>query len=390
MRPQSGPPEIPRTLVVTADFPPTVGGVQQYVHGLVHHLPAEQVSVLTGTHDGWEDSDGTHAFRVLRTPGKWLWPGASLTSQIRDAVRSTRSEVVLFASGYPAASSGPALAREGVPFIVATHGVEYWVGRVPGGAALMRRAFTEASRVVAITEFTARSVGRAVPRHVPLSICHPGVDIERFSPEVDGQIIRDRHQVGDRPLILCVSRFVKRKGQDILVEAMPQIRRRVPDAMLLLAGTGPDHDRILKLARGKLDDSVIFSGVIPETELANYHAAADVFAMPCRSRWGGLEAEGFGMVFTEAGASGKPVVAGRSGGAAEAVLDGQTGSVVDGRQTDAVAEAIASLLLDPFRASTLGKAGRVRAEEELSWFEVADRFGGWLREAADGRRMLTP
>ncbi|MEX0991840.1 MAG: glycosyltransferase family 4 protein [Actinomycetota bacterium] len=375
-------PDIPRTLVVTADFPPTVGGVQQYVHSLVHRFPENRVTVLTSTHEGWEASDATQPFRVRRVPTKWLWPGRGLTERIEEVVRDTGAEAVLFASGYPAAISGPALAKRGVPYIVATHGIEHWIALVPGGPALMRSAFGRASRVVAISRFTARAIGRGVPGDVPLEICHPGVDVDKFRPDVDGGPIRLRHKVFDRPLVVCVSRFVKRKGQDVLVRGMERIVRRVPDAVLLMAGTGPDHDRVVRLAREAPDRSVVFAGVIPEEELPMYHAAADVFAMPCRSRAFGLEAEGFGMVFTEASASGKPVVAGRSGGAAEAVVDGETGLVVDGRQTEAVAEAVSGLLLDPFRAEHLGKAGRVRAERELAWTGIAGRYAGWLREAA--------
>jgi phosphatidylinositol alpha-1,6-mannosyltransferase len=378
--------DLPRTLVVTADFPPTVGGVQQYVHSLVHELPPDRVTVLTSTHPGWQESDATQPFRVVRVPTKWLWPGRRLTTSIRDLAGSIEAEVVLFGSGYPASASGPDLARDGLPYVVTTHGVEHWIGMVPGGPAMMRRAFGQASRVIAISTFTARAIGRGVPGDVPLEICHPGVNVERFRPDISGEEIRRRHRIHDRPLVLCVSRFVKRKGQDVLVRAMEQIRRRVPDAALLLAGTGPDHDRVVSLARS-MPDAVVFAGVISEEELPAYHAAADVFAMPCHSRMLGLEAEGFGMVFTEAAASGKPVVAGRSGGAAEAVIDGETGLVVDGRQIEAVAEAISGLLLDPHRADQLGKAGRARAEGELAWSAVGRRYAGWLREAAEEPNM---
>lgn len=380
--PMDHAPSIPRTLVVTADFPPTVGGVQQYVHSLVHHLPAEQLTVLTGTHEGWQKSDAGQPFEVRRVPSTWLWPGPRLTEHVRRAARAVDARVILFASGYPAASSGPALAREGIPFIVTTHGIEHWVGLVPGGPSLMGSAFKHANRVTAISRFTARSVRRAVPADVPLSICHPGVDTTRFSPEIDGSHIRERHGIGDRPLVVCISRFVKRKGQDVLVQGMAHLRRRVPDAVLLLAGTGPDHDRVVGLARQAPVGSVVFAGVIPEVELPSYHAAADVFAMPCRERNLGMDIEGFGMVFTEAAACGKPVVAGRSGGAAEAVVDGETGLVVDPRQPEAVAEAIAGLLVDPFRSSMLGKAGRTRAERELSWPAAAARYATWLSLAA--------
>jgi phosphatidylinositol alpha-1,6-mannosyltransferase len=171
-----------------------------------------------------------------------------------------------------------------------------------------------------------------------------------------------------------------------LIRALARIRRRVPGAALLIVGDGPDRRRLESLAAGiEGHGSIRFAGAVSDEELPAYHAAADVFAMPCRSRLGGLEVEGFGIVFLEAAASGKPVVAGASGGAAEAVLDGETGLVIDGRRDDAVAEAISGLLLDPAQAERMGKAGRARAERTYAWPVLASRTSGFIREAVQGR-----
>jgi phosphatidylinositol alpha-1,6-mannosyltransferase len=209
------------------------------------------------------------------------------------------------------------------------------------------------------------------------------VDTDRFRPDVDGEPVRDRYGLFDRPLIVCVSRLVRRKGQDMLIRAMATIRRRVPDAVLLIAGDGPDRDRLRALADSDAPrHSVVFAGEVSDDDLPAVYAAADVFAMPCRSRFGGLEVEGFGIVFLEAAASGRAVVAGDSGGAAEAVVDGETGLVVDGRHVGAVAEATAALLQDPVRAEAMGKAGRARAERSFSWPRLTASLRAWLAEAA--------
>jgi phosphatidylinositol alpha-1,6-mannosyltransferase len=232
------------------------------------------------------------------------------------------------------------------------------------------------------SEFVARTVRAVVSREIPVSVLYPGADAERFRPDLSGEVVRGRHGLTDRPVIACVSRLVPRKGQDVLIRAMPAIRRRVPDAALLIVGGGEYRDRLDELAAGAPPHSVYFTGEVSEQELPLHYAAGDVFAMPCRNRWGGLEVEGWGNVFLEAAACGKPSVAGDSGGAAEAVVDGETGLVVDGRHVGQVAEAVAGLLDDPQRAARMGKAGRARVERVHTWPVIADRLAGWLREAA--------
>jgi phosphatidylinositol alpha-1,6-mannosyltransferase len=288
---------------------------------------------------------------------------------------------VLFGHALPAGLLGPGLARRGVPYVVATHGVEYWTALAPVTHALLRRATSRAARVLAVSRFTARVIRTAVPTGVPLSTLPPGVDPERFRPDVSGEYVRLRHSIGDRPLVICVSRLVARKGQDVLIRALPAIRRRVPDAGLLIVGGGPARVLLESLA-ARAGSPVWFAGEVPNEELPAYHAAADVFAMPCRSRLLGLEVEGFGIVFLEAAASGRAAVAGDSGGAAEAVADGETGLVVDGRHHGAVAEAVSALLADPARAASMGKAGRARVERSFTWERMAERLAGFLRLAA--------
>jgi phosphatidylinositol alpha-1,6-mannosyltransferase len=190
-----------------------------------------------------------------------------------------------------------------------------------------------------------------------------------------------RHDVEGRRVVLCASRLVRRKGQDVLIAGMGLIQDLVPDAALLLVGEGPDRRRLEELARSAPPGSVIFAGQVSDEELPSHYAACDVFAMPCRSRWGGLEVEGFGIVFLEAAASGKPVVAGRSGGAEEAVVDQETGLLVEGREPKAAALAVASLLRAPDVARRMGLAGRRRVEQGLTWNHQTQRLAAILTQA---------
>jgi len=295
----------------------------------------------------------------------------------------------LFGATYPLALLGPRLAARGLPYLSAAHGFEYWLSIAPGTHALMRHATSRATRVpVLCSAFIARTVRTAVPRSVPVSVLYPGADVTRFRPDLATGDIREALGVGARPLVVCVSRLVPRKGQDTLIRAMPAIRRRVPDAALAIVGGGPSEDRLRAMAADLPAGTVAFSGQVAEDDLPRYYAAGDVFAMPCRTRLGGLEVEGWGNVFIEAAACGKPVVVGDSGGARESLVDGETGILVDGTRVTSVADALGDLLADPERAKAMGAAGRERVLRAHTWPAIAERLASWLGEAADTRSPL--
>lgn len=373
---------VPRVLVVTNDFPPRIGGIQQYVWNVVRHLPPERVAVLAPNWPGWREHDADQPFPVHRWPSRFLWPTAQLARRVRSAAREHRAEVVLFGHGLPLPLLGPGLAARGLPYVVLTHGVELWMARAVPVRPLLRRALSGASEVTAIAEYTARQVRRAVPDGVPLTLLPPAVDETLFRPDVDGGQVRERHGLGERPVVLCVSRLVPRKGQDVLIRGMPMLRRLAPDAVLLVAGGGSYRPALDRLAAAAPPGSVVFAGEVAPEQLPAYYAACDVFAMPCRSRWGDLEVEGFGIVFLEAAATERAVVAGRSGGAGEAVADGETGLLVEGAEPKAVALAVGTLLRNPALAAAMGRAGRRRVLESYTWRAQAARLSAILRRAA--------
>ena len=376
--------EIPRTLVVTNDFPPRVGGIQRTLDSLCRELPPERISVIAPSCEGSERVDRSMPFDVVRERRRFVWPSPGVTSRLLAEVDRTGAEVVLFGDAFPLALMGPRLADRGTPSVILAHGFDYWLSTVPVAHAVMKRMTAPASRVAGCSEFISRRVRTAVPRDVPVSVLHPGADVERFRPDLPTADIRERHGLGDRPLIVCVSRLVPRKGQDVLIGAMRSIQRRVPEAALLIVGSGPYASKLRGLAEHAPTRSVMFAGEVPEEDLPRYYAAGDVFAMPCRTRLAGLEVEGWGNVFIEAAACGRPVVVGDSGGSREALVHGETGLLVDGADRDGVADAVATLLEDPAYARQLGKAGRARVERDHTWTRVAERLAGWLREAASG------
>jgi phosphatidylinositol alpha-1,6-mannosyltransferase len=375
--------DVPKTLLVTNDFPPVVGGIQRTLEALALHLPADRIVVFCPDAEGAAGYDHDAPFRVLRQPERFLWPTPAVARRIETAARAAGAEVVLFGACFPLALTGPYLARRGIPYLAAAHGFEYWLSIAPGAHALMRYSTSRASRVpVMCSAFVARRVRTAAPRRVPVSVLHPGADVERFRPDLGTADLRETLGVGERPLVVCVSRLVDRKGQDVLIRGIARVRRTVPDATLVIVGGGPAESRLRALAEEAPEGSVVFAGKVPEEDLPRYYALGEVFAMPCRSRLAGLEVEGWGNVFIEAAACGRPVVVGDSGGARESLVDGETGILVDGTDVDAVADAVGSLLGDPERALRMGRAGRDRVLRAHTWPLIAERLALWLQQAA--------
>ena len=374
--------DLPRTLLVTNDYPPGVGGIQRTLESLVRRFPPDRVAVLCPDADGAEGVDAAARYRTFRQPERFLWPTPDVGRRVHEAIRSFEAEVVLFGAVYPLGLLGPSIAEVGTPYLAAAHGFEYWLSIAPGAHALVRRATSRATRVpVMCSRFVARVVRTAVPGHVPVSVMYPGADLEAFRPDLPYADLTEAHGVAGRPLVVCVSRLVARKGQDVLIRAMPEIRRRVPDAALLIVGDGPYRGRLERLAAEAPVGSVAFAGQVGEGDLPRYYRAGDVFAMPCRTRLAGLEVEGWGNVFIEAAACGRPVVVGDSGGARESLVTGETGLLVDGSNVSEVAEAVGSLLADPARADAMGRAGRDRVERGFGWSRPAEELATWLREA---------
>jgi phosphatidylinositol alpha-1,6-mannosyltransferase len=289
---------------------------------------------------------------------------------------------VWFGAAAPLALLAPALRGAGAERIVATtHGHEAGWAMLPGARQALRRIGSQCDVVTYLSEYFRRRLAPALGPRATLRRLTPGVDVETFHPGVDGTDVRLRYDLRDRPVVVCVSRLVRRKGQDALIRALPAIRQTVPDAALLFVGKGPYHDELLQLAREHgVAEHVVLTGGVPAGELAAHYAAGDVFAMPCRTRRRGLDVEGLGIVYLEASALGLPVVVGDSGGAPEAVRDGETGYLVDGRDIAAIAERSAELLNDaPLRAK-FGEAGRQWVQNEWRW----DTIAAQLRNLLDG------
>jgi phosphatidylinositol alpha-1,6-mannosyltransferase len=369
-----------RTLVVTNDFPPRQGGIQTFVAALLSRRPPGSLVVLASRSPGWEAYDAALPYPVIRRPTSMLLPTRATTRVAVDLARRYGCDTAFFGAAAPLGLIAPALRAAGVARLVgATHGHETgWVA-LPGARQLMRRIAGGLDVLTYISDYTRSRLAPALGDRAQLAQLSPGVDVDLFTPAVDGSAVRRRYGLGDAPVVVCVSRLVPRKGQDVLVAGWPRVLARHPAARLLLVGGGPAEASLRgAIAAGGLQDSVVLTGPVPPEQLPEHYAAGDVFAMPCRTRRGGLDVEGLGMVFLEAAACGRPVVAGTSGGAPEAVRDGVTGHVVDPRSPGAVASAVSRLLDDPAKARAMGAAGRSWVEERWSWDRIAATFAGLL------------
>jgi phosphatidyl-myo-inositol dimannoside synthase len=394
---------MPKVLIVTNDFPPRSGGIQSFVHALATRLPAGQVVVYAPAWKGAAEFDARQPFPVVRHPTSLMLPVPSVARRASAILIEHGCDTVLFGAAAPLGLLAPALRRAGARRIVAlTHGHEAGWAALPGARALLRRIGEHADVVTYLGEYFRIRLARALTpeaagRMVRLA---PGVDNESFRPGAGGAAIRQRFGIGaDVPVVLCVSRMVPRKGQDTLIRAWPTVlaglRDRPPvraggdavnggpvaEPVLLLVGDGPYASDLRALARRQqVAGSVIFAGPVPWEDLPAYYDAGTVFAMPCRTRRRGLDVEGLGIVYLEASATGLPVISGDSGGAPDAVLPGETGYVVPGRDESALAGRLIQLLADPHGAATMGEKGVAWVDREWRWDVVATR----LREILAG------
>jgi phosphatidylinositol alpha-1,6-mannosyltransferase len=370
-----------RTLLVTNDFPPRPGGIQQFVHNLAVRQPAGSIVVYASTWKGAERFDAEQPFEVVREPTGVLLPTPAVARRAAGIARAHDCDRVWFGAAAPLGLLAAGLRRDaGISRAVAlTHGHEIGWAALPGARGLLRRIARGNDVVTYLGEYQRTRLDRALGGLTSLERLAPGVDVDVFHPGVDGGVVRKRYGLTDRPVIVCVSRLVPRKGQDMLIRALPTIRRRVPGAALLLVSGGPYRKKLARLAREHdVGSDVVFTGSVPWAELPEHYAAGDVYAMPCRTRAAGLDVEGLGIVYLEASATGLPVLGGDSGGAPDAVREGETGYVVPGGDVPAIAARLTDLLTDRAKAKAMGEAGRAWVEAEWRWETQAARMTALL------------
>ncbi len=373
-------------LLVTNDFPPRVGGIQSYLWELWRRLPPAETTVLTTAHPQAAGFDAAQPFRVERTRQRVLLPTPAVARHIRRLADEVGAQVLVFDPALPVGALAPRMGR---PYVVVVHGSEL-LGRLPLGQRVMGGVLRQAAAVVAAGDFPAVEARRIAGQlAAPLTVVAPGVDCNRFrplAPETRGEC-RTSFGIPEQALVVVgVSRLVRRKGFDVLIRAAARVAPRHPRLVVAIAGDGRDRRRLERLIEGTAAP-VRLMGRIDDQRLPALYGMADIFAMCCRTRWAGLEPEGFGIVFLEAAASGTPQLAGDSGGAADAVADGETGLVVRRpHDPEAVASALEALLEAPQTRHRMAEGGRRRAERDFDYDRLAERMAGVIDGVAIAAR----
>jgi phosphatidylinositol alpha-1,6-mannosyltransferase len=373
-------------LCITNDFGPRAGGIETFVIGLLERLPKNSVVVYTSSQAGSDEFDKAwldiYGVEVIRDTSKVLLPSLRVGRAVRKLAKERSISTVFFGAAAPLGLLSQGLRRAGVKRIVAlTHGHEVWWAKVWPFSWAIRRIGSGVDHLTYLGSYTQSQISRSLSKRAQNAMVKiaPGIDTEHFAPQESAAQLREELGLTDKKVIVSVGRLVHRKGQDTLVEALPEILAAVPDAHLIFIGEGPHKDYLMKRAsKLKVIQAITFIGRIQYAHLPRYICIGDIFAMPSRSRLAGLEVEGLGIVYLEASACGLAVIGGKSGGAPDAVLEGETGFAVDGTSPQEVAAAAIKLLNDPELAQKMGARGRKWIIEEWRWEIWSQRFASLL------------
>ena len=373
-------------LCITNDFGPRAGGIETFVIGLLERLPKNSVIVYTSSQVGSDDFDkawlDNYGVEVIRDRSTVLLPSLRVGRAVRKLAKERSISTIFFGAAAPLGLLSHGLRRAGVKRIVAlTHGHEVWWAKVWPFSWAIRRIGAGVDHLTYLGSYTQSQISRSLSKRARNAMVKiaPGIDTEHFAPQESALQLRAELGLTDKKVIVSVGRLVHRKGQDTLVEALPEILAAVPDAHLIFIGEGPHKDYLVNRASAlKVTQAITFIGRIQYAQLPRYICVGDIFAMPSRSRLAGLEVEGLGIVYLEASACGLAVIGGKSGGAPDAVLEGETGFAVDGTSPQEVAAAAIKLLSEPELAQKMGARGRKWIIEEWRWEIWSQRFTSLL------------
>jgi len=376
-----------KILCITNDFGPRAGGIETFVIGLIERMPKDSVIVFTSSQDGSAPFDAKwkseYGVEVIRDKMHILLPTFRIGRKVRSAVKEGGITTVFFGAAAPLALLSQGLRKAGVKQIVAlTHGHEVWWSKVWPFSWAMRRIGNGVDHLTYLGEFTHRNISQALSQRARDAMVKiaPGIDTEHFAPRSDAAELRRELGLADKKVIVSVGRLVHRKGQDSLIEALPEIITQIPQAHILFVGDGPYKDYLVKRAKQLgVTSHITFIGRIQYAELPRYICVGDIFAMPSRSRLAGLEVEGLGIVYLEASACGLAVIGGKSGGAPDAVLEAETGFAVDGTSPVAIAQAAITLLSQPELSARMGARGREWIVAQWRWNMWSSRFNELLQ-----------
>jgi len=380
-----------RILCVTQEFPPLSGGISVFLHNLCTQLCYQgcNVDVLTPVREGCTESDDAQPYRVYRYKELRFLSSVIPFYYTLSKYFKKNYDIVFIGHFMTTTALGALFLKKlrGIPYVILSHGndLHYSISnRIDKPVA--NQIIQNAPLMLGNSHVTAERI-RQKGYKGSVKILHPGVNINKFRPNIENTDIHRRYNLNGKKVILTVSRLVARKGHDRVLYALSKVVKKIPNIIYLIVGTGEEESRLRNLVNElTLEQHVVFTGSVRQDALPALYCACDIFIMPSYVRAGGHDYEGFGIVFNEANACGKPVIAGRSGGIEDAVVDGVTGLLVNPENTEEISQAISRLLIDREFAQKLGENGRKRTESELSWEKVGQRLDQYLHNVIENMR----
>lgn len=372
-----------RILLFSLEFPPISGGISVFLYNICLQLSrlGHKADVLTPFREGGLQMHGGKGYSFYQYKELKLLSSFIPLFRILSLNIKNKYDLVFIGHFTTTHALGVLILHLiwRVPYVLLIHGNDlYYSISNFIDSPVARLVLSNASMVLCNSRVTANRVVDSGYQGC-INILHPGTDPKRFNPDMNTSEVTKRYSLAGKKVLLSVSRLVERKGYEQVLRALPEVIKRVPDVLYLIAGEGEQEDRLRKIAKELgLDSKVIFIGYAKENDLPTLFCACDIFIMPSLTLNNGHDYEGFGIAFIEANACGKPVIGGMSGGMTEAIIDGETGLLVDPNDVNAVAEAIVRLLTDNKLADRLGENGRKRVEKELSWERVGERLEKFL------------
>jgi phosphatidylinositol alpha-1,6-mannosyltransferase len=376
-----------RTLCITNDFGPRAGGIETFVMGLIERAPKGSIIVYTSSQGDTTayDKEWLRDFgvEVIRDRSKILLPSPRVIRSVKKVIARDSIKQVFFGAAAPLGVMARTLRKKGVVNIVAlTHGHEVWWAKLWPFSSAISFIGKNVDHLTYLGDFTKNEISKALSPKAKSKLIKiaPGIDTDHFAPDPTSVQLRRDLGLADKKVIVSVGRLVHRKGQDILIQSMPAVLTEHPTAHVLMVGEGPYRKDLTKMVSElNLSDAVTFIGRIQYKELPRYICAGDIFVMPSRSRLAGLEVEGLGIVYLEASSCALPVIAGRSGGAPDAVDEGVTGFSVEGTSPSEVSKAIIKLFDDPIKAKAMGESGRSWIIDKWRWEIWSKEFNSLFR-----------
>jgi len=376
-----------KILCITNDFGPRAGGIETFVMGLIERAPKGSIIVYTSSQGDTTAYDkewlSDFGVEVIRDRSNILLPSPRVLHSVKKVIARGSIKQVFFGAAAPLGVMARSLRKKGVVNIVAlTHGHEVWWAKLWPFSLAISFIGRNVDHLTYLGEFTKNQISKALSPKAKSRLVKiaPGIDTDHFAPDSTSEQLRSDLGLADKKVIVSVGRLVHRKGQDILIQSLPAILEKHPTAHILMVGEGPYRKDLTKMVEKlKLSDAVTFIGRIQYKDLPRYICAGDIFAMPSRSRLAGLEVEGLGIVYLEASACALPVIAGRSGGAPDAIDEGVTGFSVDGTSPSEVSKAVIKLFDDPVKAKAMGAAGRSWIIENWRWEIWSRQFNSLFR-----------